>query len=103
MKEKDPNKLKSLVDKILEVNKCDAEWESAEDFHMTLPYERARSINFTRTLLKNMLFNNESNDVITDETMELIKHALRHYPTEYDVIMMANKCPDILFVADEID
>jgi hypothetical protein len=70
---------------------------------MTLPYERARSINFARTLLVNMLVNDEGNDVITDETKELIRSALRHYPTEYDVIVMASKCPEVLFIADEID
>lgn len=97
------DRLKSLIDKILEVNRCDVEWDQAEDFHMTLPFERARSINFARTLLTNLLINDRSEDVITDETKELIRSALRHYPTEYDVMMLSEKCPEILFTSDDMD
>lgn len=73
------------------------------EFTMTLPYERARSILYAQSVLRSLLFDGTEEDSLSNETKERIRSALRHYPTEYDVRELAKKCPEILFMADEVD
>ena len=70
---------------------------------MTLPYERARSILYTRELLVDLLYGDDEDSKLSKEAEQRVKSALRHYPTEYDVRVLADRCPEILFMEDEIE
>lgn len=70
---------------------------------MTLPYERARSITFARSVLIGLLADDRDVDKLSEETQQMIRSALRHYPTEYDIRMLAERSPDILFIEDEFE
>lgn len=74
-----------------------------DEFTMTLPYERARSILYAKSVLISLLTDDTGEDKLSKETQERIRSALRHYPTEYDIRELAKGCPEILFMADEID
>ena len=70
---------------------------------MTLPYERARSILLTRALLVDLLNGTDESSKLSEEAVQRVRSALKHYPTEYDIRVLADECPEILFMEDEIE
>ncbi len=62
---------------------------------MTLPYERLRSIKTARDILIDLI--NKPNGRYSAEGLKSVaKSALRHFPTDYDLEQLSDKCPELL-------
>lgn len=65
---------------------------------MTLPSERARAVYQTRNFLLDIAFNKKR---MSKEMKEMAKSCLRHFPNNFDLQEISEKCPN-LFNMDEI-
>lgn len=62
---------------------------------MTLPYERLRSIQTARDVLVDLI--NKPNGRYSAEGLKSVaRSALRHFPTDYDLEQLSDKCPELL-------
>jgi hypothetical protein len=62
---------------------------------MTLPDERYRAIKFGKKLLEELCDPGKTPRV-PSIVRDRARHALRHYPTDYELENMADHCPDLL-------
>lgn len=60
---------------------------------MTLPFERARAVFQTRQFLIDVAYNKKR---IPKEVKELAKSCLRHFPNEFDLKQISEKCPEVI-------
>ena len=62
---------------------------------MTLPYERLRSIQTARDILVDLI--NKPNGRYSAEGLKSVaRSALRHFPTDFDLEQLSDKCPELL-------
>jgi len=69
---------------------------------MTLPYERYNAIKRTEEFLKDLM-DPKATPRVPKEIRKQAYYCLRHYPGNYDLDVMATKCPGILETQNPID
>ena len=69
---------------------------------MTLPCERYNAIKYTEEFLKD-LTDPKKTPRVPKEIRQIAYRCLRHYPSKYNLNLLATKCPEIIETADPID
>lgn len=67
---------------------------------MTMPLERTNAVNRVREFLRKLLVASETPRIPKSVRLEA-KSLLKHYPSEYDLIRSAFKCPEVWGPKDE--
>jgi hypothetical protein len=69
---------------------------------MTLPCERYNSIRYTEDFLLD-LCDPKKTPRVSREVRNKARACLRHYPRQYDLDLIATKCPEVLETGNKID
>lgn len=69
---------------------------------MTLPYERYNAIKRTEEFLKDLM-DPKATPRVPKEIRKKAYYCLRHYPSEYNLNLLATKCPEIIETPNPID
>lgn len=69
---------------------------------MTLPNERYNAIKRTEQFLKDLM-DPKATPRVPKEIRKQAYYCLRHFPGNYDLDVLATKCPEVLETANPID
>jgi hypothetical protein len=69
---------------------------------MTLPYERYNAVTRTEQFLKDLM-DPKKTPRVPKEVREQAYYCLRHYPSKYNMDVVATVSPDVFETADPID
>ena len=69
---------------------------------MTLPYERYNAVTRTEQFLKD-LCDPKKTPRVPKEVREQAYYCLRHYPSKYNMDLIATKCPEVIETQNPID
>ena len=69
---------------------------------MTLPCERYNAIKYTENFLKDLM-DPKKTPRVPKEIRQMAYRCLRHYPSGYNLDLLATKCPDVIQTPNPID
>ena len=69
---------------------------------MTLPYERYNAVTRTEQFLKD-LCDPKKTPRVPKEVRDQAYYCLRHYPSKYNMDLIATKCPEVIETQNPID
>lgn len=69
---------------------------------MTLPCERYNAIKRTEKFLKDLM-DPKITPRVPKEVRQQAYYCLRHYPGNYDLDLLATKCPEVLETGNKVD
>ena len=69
---------------------------------MTLPYERYNAVTRTEQFLKDLI-DPKKTPRVPKEVRDQAYYCLRHYPSKYNMDLIATKCPEVIETQNPID